>query len=387
MQTWKKPGQKYGKYRAQYHYCCPFCKGVAQPYVRGANGIIDWSLPMHQVKQRQDPLFCRKHRVRPLKLKTRERIKAGLKQLAQQALIDTAYSQAGVAGKVKPVEMPLFTQTARQSAALSAAPGQFISTLRSGRPRNQLLENPLPAFTGTNNFVLIDSGDPQVCGGVGYDAEGAAKIGAKGVAKIEARATMQGTVPRVSNAVTVVMRGAGAQHNAVSEPISTLTAVNHHALVSADHLPPQMFSYYGREQVCRAVDEPVGTITPEPRHALLKPPRGRGQEEKSHILTYHRVAGWHWLKLPLTTQTTKERHALVLPDGRVLDLDDPVQLEQAVDECRFRMLDWREARRSMTFPENYKLTNNKSQNFFGLGQAVTPVVIPWMIERAVAVWG
>ena len=51
------------------------------------------------------------------------------------------------------------------------------------------------------------------------------------------------------------------------------------------------------------------------------------------------------------------------------------------------MLSWQEARLGMAFPESYKMTRNKRNNFFGLGQAITPCVVPWMIERAIEAWG
>lgn len=155
-----------------------------------------------------------------------------------------------------------------------------------------------------------------------------------------------------------------------------MTTVNHHAVITPT---PLILSYYSREQVCSPVDQPTGTITPEPRHAVVTP-------AQPHLLTYHGQPGWHPLGLPTTTQTTKERHALVLPNGVELDLNDPTQLEIAIDGCGFRMLSWQEARLGMAFPSDYRMTDSKRNNFFGLGQAITPCVVPWMIERAIGAW-
>ncbi len=300
IQTWKKAHQQTGKFgkHAQYQYFCPNCRQEAYPYVQGAESIINWTLPIHTVGQRNDPTFCKTNRVKPLTEKTRVRIGAGLKALSASSIVDTAYSQAGVAGKVKGTQQPLFTQTSRQTAALVASPGLMV-TLRGKHPQNSLLTN----------------------------------------------------------------------------PVSTLTTANHHAVMTA----PQILSYYSRQNAIQGTGQPIGTITPEPRHALLTP-------LGAAVMTYHGKAGWHPLGLPLTTQTTKERHCLILPSGTSLDLDEPEQLEQAIDACGFRMLTWQEALLGMGFPTTAKLTNNRRLNFFGLGQAVTPPVVPWMIERAIAGW-
>lgn len=252
----------------------------------------------------------------------------------RQAVLDTAYSHAEPSGKVRSAEAPLFTQTCRESAAVTLAPGSFVSTLRSGRPRNQPVDQPLATFTSVNNTAVV--AQPFV-------------------------ATFRGDHP---------------QNSPISQPISTVTTVNHHAVITPR---PLILSYYSREQVCSPVDQPTGTITPEPRHAVVTP-------AQPHLLTYHGQSGWHPMGLPTTTQTTKVRHALVLPNGEELDLNDPTQLEIAIDGCGFRMLSWQEARSGMAFPSDYRMTDSKRNNFFGLGQAITPCVVPWMIERAIESW-
>lgn len=332
VQRFKKPHQQYGKYKSQYLYYCPSCMSQAYPYVRGASSIIDWSLPLHTVGERNSPLFCKQYNVKPLRPKTRARIGAGLRSMQPMSQLDVSYSHADATGKVRSAQQPLFTQTSRQTTAIAQIPGRFVSTLRSGRPRNQSLELPLAAFTSINNAALVSPPQPFVA----------------------------------------TFRGSRGQQSSAQQPISNVTSVNHHAVVA-----PQIYSYYSRLQVCTSARQPIPSIMPEPRHALITPP---------HLLTYHGQSGWHPIGLPTTTQTTKERHALVLPDGQELDLDDPDQLEMAVDACGFRMLSWQEARIGMAFPENYQLTANKRNNFFGLGQAITPCVVPWMIERAIEAW-
>ena len=62
---------------------------------------------IESVGARKNPLFCKRHNVKELQPKTRERIGAGLKAMCQNAVLDTAYSQAGAAGKVLDARSPL----------------------------------------------------------------------------------------------------------------------------------------------------------------------------------------------------------------------------------------------------------------------------------------
>src|SRR5581483_8688063 len=67
VQCWKNPTKKWGKYGAQYRYCCPQCAGEVTPYYYCAANAIDWSLPAPRIGDRP----------RPLKEKTLKRIRIG----------------------------------------------------------------------------------------------------------------------------------------------------------------------------------------------------------------------------------------------------------------------------------------------------------------------
>ncbi|WP_343302875.1 DNA cytosine methyltransferase [Chitinophaga niabensis] len=43
VQTWKKHGVRFGKYRDQYVYCCPVDGMIVEPYYHAVFNIIDWS--------------------------------------------------------------------------------------------------------------------------------------------------------------------------------------------------------------------------------------------------------------------------------------------------------------------------------------------------------
>lgn len=359
-QRWKKwqhdpidpmhPGGKYGKH-AQYLYHCCHCGEVTYPYARPAADIINWDIPCVPIGQRQE------HKLPPLKETTRGRIGAGLKRYAGTHLLDTTYSQAGVSGKVKSLSEPLPAQTTRQSFALAIAP-----TLHS---------------IGTHNAPIIQ---------------------------------LSGHQHRHLTAFIATLRGKQPQNRPINAPISTLTTSGaHHGLTvlpqgnhraginSVNTNSAFMVGFYSRNNAHSDIHQPLHTLTPEPRFGVATLPAIqemgglREQIDKPStplLYTYHGAASLHPVGVPLTTQTTKERHALlVLPDGKALDLDHPPQLEEAIDACGFRMLTWEEARRGMGFPEVYQMTSNRRLNFHGIGQAISPACIQMIIEMALRSWG
>jgi DNA (cytosine-5)-methyltransferase 1 len=68
VQSWKRPGTRTGRYRAQYVYRCPkhSCRGqVVEPGWLPASTIIDWSLPGQRIGDRAKPLADKTlHRIR-----------------------------------------------------------------------------------------------------------------------------------------------------------------------------------------------------------------------------------------------------------------------------------------------------------------------------------
>jgi DNA (cytosine-5)-methyltransferase 1 len=77
VQSWKNPLKKWGKYGAQYRYCCPSCAGEVTPYYYAALNAIDWSLPAPRIGDRS----------RPLKEKTLKRIQIGLEKFGRQPIM------------------------------------------------------------------------------------------------------------------------------------------------------------------------------------------------------------------------------------------------------------------------------------------------------------
>lgn len=56
VQSWKKAGQRCGKYRKQYIYSCPSCGRAVEPFYYAFHNIIDWSDLGQRISDRKAPL-------------------------------------------------------------------------------------------------------------------------------------------------------------------------------------------------------------------------------------------------------------------------------------------------------------------------------------------
>lgn len=56
VQTWKRSDRRFGKYRKQYVYACPWCGGIVEPYYFASYNFIDWSDLGQKIRDRGTPL-------------------------------------------------------------------------------------------------------------------------------------------------------------------------------------------------------------------------------------------------------------------------------------------------------------------------------------------
>lgn len=135
VQSFKKDFQ-WGRYGAnrQYVYRCPKCAAEVKPPTTPAAAVIDWSLPAQKIGDRKQPL----------KPKTIERIEAGLRKFADQAvLVNLAYNHAGHDGQVRSLDEPLSTVVASASQHFLTIP-PFVASLNHSDVRNTSTGDPLP---------------------------------------------------------------------------------------------------------------------------------------------------------------------------------------------------------------------------------------------------
>ena len=171
-QVFKRDGEQWGRYRAQYLYRCPHpaCQySIVEPLYRPAADIIDWSLEGMRIGDRSKPLAA----------KTMARIQAGIDKYWKPLLVPV---EGRVGKQAAPVDLPSRTMTTRNETGLLVPCGG------TWRENAAPIEEPISTRT------------TRETDGLAFVAE---------------------------------LRGGGSKHRAVSEPLCTVTASgNHHGLVT-----------------------------------------------------------------------------------------------------------------------------------------------------------
>jgi DNA (cytosine-5)-methyltransferase 1 len=322
VQSFKKPGKPWGRYRAQYVYRCPnhTCRSsVVEPYALPAAAAIDWSTPGQRIGDR----------TKPLSPKTISRIEAGLRKYGpspyltvnregvrnlpvQQAPMPTIVAAPNAIGLVVPVEgrdgkearpsvEPMRTMTCRAETALVVpAGGTWRDTATSAA-------DPFGAVTTRETDALV----------VPYYGTGVAR-------PVEDAMPTMATIDTAGVAFIAELRGGSSDARPVTEPLATVTASgNHHMLVrnNGDGSP-------SAGMMCTPVSEPARTITTAGHQSL-------------------------------------------------------VSIEQQVLDCTFRMLEPTEIQAAMAFHSGYQVLGNRRERVRQLGNGVTPPAAEFLL-RAVA---
>ena len=277
LQSWKRPGTRTGRYRAQYVYRCPkhSCRGQqVEPGWLPASSIIDWSLPGERIGDR----------TRPLAEKTLRRIQVGIERYWSPITLEEKGNGYDAADPKHPRHMdpgsyyrawPTFdvvrTMHTRESKALAYAPAMIPVEGRDGKQPASML---YPARTMTTRNET----------GIAYP-------------------------PFLAE-----LRGGGSTARLASDPLATVTASgNHHGLV---------MPYYGNGQV-QPAGRALPTVTTVDRHALIMRNNEGGAEMTTPV------------GVPIRTVTTAGHQSLLT--GRTVDIDDvrfrmlePSEIKQAM---------------------------------------------------------
>lgn len=183
----------------------------------------------------------------------------------------------------------------------------------------------------------------------------------------------------------------GVIGHGVEQPLGTVTAVDHHSLVSA-HITT--IDQQSNANGSSAADAPLSTVTHKQRHAVVaaslitmrgtapsqmhgegidQPIRTLSAGGTHHALvaafltTYYTGGGSaNGVDAPVPAIVTKARHGLV-----TLDIDG---VTYAITDIRLRMLKPRELGRAQGFPADYVLTGTQAQQIGRIGNAVCPDV-------------
>lgn len=137
--------------------------------------------------------------------------------------------------------------------------------------------------------------------------------------------------------------------DSVDRPMRTIGAHNGgDNYLCAPFLVPNFGERPGQRPRTHSVDGPVPTVTAT---------KGAGNLCTPFLFSYYGNSTYNDAQKPLGTVTTKDRFALVTPDGHALDIF-------------FRMLQPRELARAQGFPEGYVFMGNKGDVVRQIGNAV-----------------
>lgn len=324
-QWWKKPTERWGRYRAQYLYRCPTCRDVVEPYALPASAAIDWALPGQRIGDRKTPL-------RPATL---ARIEAGLRRYARKPVtMEVGGNTFARPGYVRawPVDQPTPTLTTTATRALLVPAGGTWNGEASST------DDPMRTRTTRETEALV--------------------VPVEGRDGIRARTSgepMRTQTARLTDALVVPYYGNGAAQPS-DRPLPTVTTVDGAALAFIAELR-------GGHSDARPVTDPLSTVTASGNHHMLvRNNTARGDQGQMSYLSTE----------PVRTVLANARQSLV-------EWTDP----PAVDDCTFRMLQPGEIQQAMAFHVTYRVLGNRREQVRQLGNAVTPPAAEWLI-RAVA---
>lgn len=210
IQTWKITGNRWGKYRTQYVYCCPTHAIPVEPYYYAAFNAIDWSDIGTRIGDRP----------KELSPNTMKRIEYGLDKYKDDPFMVLNYSPG-------------------YSKGINEAMGSVTCQDHHG------IASP---------FII--------------KGEHTAAMNVKGIAEAfqtqKTRQTMSLVVPMI------VELNSSGKARTITQPVCTVTAGgNHHGLVTTEKWNAFLASYYNGSHCTKHITEETGTVTTGDRLTLV----------------------------------------------------------------------------------------------------------------------
>jgi DNA (cytosine-5)-methyltransferase 1 len=324
VQAFKKD-DRWGRYRAQYVYRCPFveCRNaIVEPAWLPASSAIDWSIPGERIGDKKKPLAD----------KTRARIEKGIERYWKPLVVTAAgntYDGINTGSRylrAYPADTPLPVQQTTVQHGLAVHP--LITDGIHGGGTVQHSDSPMLTQTTAQTK------------GIAYAPLMVPVEGREGKNAFPADGPMRTQSTRNETALVVPLRNHGVTKPA-SHPIDTVSAGgNHHALVMRNNT--------GGVEMSTPVTEELRTLTTGGHQSLLVPYYGASTTAKPTAE-------------PHGTLTTTDRYGLV---------ESEISLD--VDDVLFRMLTPDEIKVGMAFAPDYLLLGTKREQVKQAGNAVTP---------------
>lgn len=309
FQRWKNPSKQFGKYKKQYVYICPECYQEVTPYYYAAFNCIDWSDIGTRIGDRK----------KPLNENTIKRIEYGLKKYGKQPLLIHAGYSKEARGTERSMLDPAFTQTSFSSQAIV---NPFIINNQHSTGidfRVKGIDQQLPTIPATHQLNIVM---PFII----KEEHSKAHSNNRAVAESFQTQTTRQSLALVTPFMVEFKKTSKVRD--VNEPISCMTSVGYHGIVTDESWESFISYFYGNAQAS-GMDEVVGTVS------------------------------------------TKDRFALVS------------HKELRIEDCYFRMLRPEEIKLAMAFDQDYIVLGSSKDKVKQCGNAVTPPVMEWLTERCI----
>lgn len=355
-QFWKNPKKQHGKYRTQYVFKCPDCNSVVEPYFYSAFNCIDWSKPGTRIGDRK----------RPLSAKTTQRCEYGINKYWDQPSFVNVRFSSGVSFRVKSVaDDPINSQTSDNNIGLLrpiVVSSRYISGIGS---RVKPSEKPLPVQVTDGRESVLFHPQPLV-----IDAGWSVKKPRVDQVYNDPLST-QDTGQTKGMLLPFMIKNFGGDHHATIDsvnPLGAITGVDHHSIVNAPLIVENMGTSKSRPSLDR-----LPALTTERKHGIIT-------DEKFNSFIAHYYGGSnitnHVALDASKTFGTIEGGAMVTPP------EVPYQ-KPRLEDCYYRMLLPHEIQLGMAFDHDYIVIGNPKEKVKQLGNAVTPPVMKFLVERCI----
>lgn len=394
------PCARWGKYGDQYIYACPSCGTRVYPVAWPALTAIDWSDLGQRIGDRE----------RPLAGKTMERIQRGVDKFGQWPPF--LMPAKAVHGTERPVDRPMVTQTTQQELMMVSAFQVVAAGNTFERPgstcRTRGIDEPIPTQHTTAAHGMVTA-PPSVV--VPNRTNNVGRLTTEPMAAIT---TAESRHLLVSNPSLpfIVKNNCGADPKyrsaSITEPLGTFSSTS---VTQSLVTPPGFIDDY--QGPATGLDEPLTTQVGSETHGLVTAPflftdRGTGTEKNPRAARLDPVSdpmstvsaggnhhfllspvfakqnggpadtAWHQVTERLNTLLSRDTTCLLVPpDGEM----PPVN----IDDCFYRMLAPLEIQLGMGLPLDFAMWGSARVRVKALGNAVTPPVAQWVMERMAAI--
>jgi DNA (cytosine-5)-methyltransferase 1 len=368
---WWKPHTKtrtgdYGKYRTQYVYKCPHCNSVVEPYFYAAFNVIDWTKPGTRIGDKKPAL----------KPKTLARCQYGIdKYWDEPSFINVKYS-SGIECRVKSLDKDaLSTQPQEQamgvlnpciisSRYIQGIANRVKSSDNNALPvqvtdgRESVLFPPMKTQTTQQTEGLLS---PPLVLDAGW-SEANPRVDVTTDQPLATQDTGQ-TKGLLMPALIKNYGGKPQKPVTATEAMGTVTGQDHHGLLNM----PLVVENYGTSK-SRPSNKSLATIATAPKHGIIT------QQAFNSFLSYYNN----------TPQASLLREEMkTIPTGdRFCKIDMPYE-KPRLEDCYYRMLLPHEIQLGMAFDPDYVVLGDSKAKVKQLGNAVTPPVMEFLIERCI----